>query len=78
MKDELAWVGHFFDRMSLVESNFNTRFDRVDARLDHFDQRMDQLEFDIYYLYNHHNLQPSLPPQDHQDHGDDQDDAPQA
>ena len=48
--------------MSIVKSNFNTRFDRVDARLDNFDQRMDHVEYDIHQLYAYHNLHCTCPP----------------
>ena len=65
--DEPAWVGGFFNHLSLIESNFNTRFDHVDTRLDSFEQRMDHLEHDIHHLYAHQNIQctwnpPPLPP----------------
>ena len=48
MDEKPAWVGHFFDIMSIVESNFNNRFDQVDARLSHFDHHIDHMEYDYH------------------------------
>ena len=53
---EPAWVEGFFDHLSIVEFNFNTRFDQVDIRLDRFEHRMDHMEYDIHQLYAHHNI----------------------
>ena len=35
MEDELEWVGGFFDRLSIIETNINNRFDHFDTRFDH-------------------------------------------
>ena len=42
------WVGQIFDRLSLVETNFNSRLDHLRS---HFDSRLDHLEYDVHYLY---------------------------
>ena len=62
--DEPTWVGGFFDHLSIIESNFNNRFDQVDTRLDWFEHRMDHMEYGIHQLYAYHNIQClwSLPP----------------
>ena len=65
VNDEPAWVGSFFDHFSIIESNFNTRFDQVHTRLDQFNHRMDHVEYDIHQLYAYLNIQcswPSPPP----------------
>ena len=54
--DELAWVGGFFDLLLIVESKFNNYFDQVDFSLDHFNRRMDHMEYDIHQLYASYNL----------------------
>ena len=48
--NEPQWVSLFFDIMFIVEFNFNARFNRVDVRLDQFDDRMDYFEYDVHYL----------------------------
>ena len=44
VEDEPPWVGQLFNRMSLMESNFNSRFDQLDANIAH-------LQHDVHYLY---------------------------
>ena len=38
MDDEPKWVGEFFDRLSIIETNINHRFDHFDTRFDHFEK----------------------------------------
>ena len=59
--EEPAWVGGFFDRLFIVESNFNTMFNQVDTRLNHFEHRMDHMEYENHQLYAHHNIQCTWP-----------------
>ena len=42
--DKPQLVRHLFDRMSLMESNFNQCFDSVDEYIAH-------LQYDVHYLY---------------------------
>ena len=36
MDDEPKWVGGFFNRLSIIETNINHRFDHFNTRFDHF------------------------------------------
>ena len=59
----MSWT--LFYHMSLVEANFNNRFDNIDDCLDRFDQRMNHLKFDVHHLYSHDNLQCQWTPPPH-------------
>ena len=56
MEDEPEWVGGFFDRLSIIETNINNQFDHFDTRFDHFERRMDHVEYDIHQLQAFNNL----------------------
>ena len=43
MEDEPEWVRAFFDRLSIIETNINNRFD-------HFKRRIEHVEYDIHQL----------------------------
>ena len=80
MEEEPEWVGGFFDRLFIVESNLNKHFDQVDTRFDHFEKRMDHVEYDIHQRYAFNNLNctrppPSQDPQVPPSQGDDYDSA---
>ena len=67
--DNPPWVGQIFDRLSLVETNFNSQLDHLQT---HFDSRIDHLEYDVHYLYHRQGYKcqytpfthPPPPPQD--------------
>ena len=48
MEDEPEWVGGFFDKLSIIETNINNRFDHFDTRFDQFERRMDHVQYDIH------------------------------
>ena len=62
MEDEPEWVGGFFDRLSIIETNINNRFDHFDSRFDHFKRRMDHVEYDVHQLQDFHNISCTWPP----------------
>ena len=62
IEDEPEWVGGFFDRLSIIETNINNRFDHFDTRFDHFKRRMDHVEYDIHQLQVFKNLSYTWPP----------------
>ena len=68
MEGELEWVGGFFDRLSIIETNINNRFD-------HFERRMDHVEYDVHQLQAFHNISCSWPPLMPPSQGDDFDSA---
>ena len=53
--NEPSWVAQLFDRMSLMETNFNSRFDQLDANIAH-------LQHDVHYLYEQQGHSCSYPP----------------
>ena len=65
MEGEPEWVGGFIDRLSIIESNINNRFDHFDTRFDNFERRMDYIEYDIHQLQAFHNLTCTWPPPTH-------------
>ena len=58
VEDEPPWVGQLFNRMSLMETNFNSRFDQLDANIAH-------LQHDIHYLYEQQGYSCSYAPFTH-------------
>ena len=54
---EPPWVGQMFDRMSLMESNFNTRMDTMDSnfnvRFTQMDENLAHLQHDVHHIYEH-------------------------
>ena len=62
MEGEPEWVGGFFDRLSIIETNINNRFYYFDSRFDHFERRMDHVEYDVHQLQPFHNISCSWPP----------------
>ena len=72
MDDEPEWVGGFFDRLSIIETNINHRFDHFDTRFDHFERRMDYREYDIHQIQAFNHLlctwSPPMPPSQREDH----------
>ena len=76
MEDKPEWVGGFFDRLSIIETNINNRFDHFDTRFDHFKRRMDHVEYDIHQLQAFNNLSCTWPPSMPPSQGDDHDSAP--
>ena len=44
LDNEPPWVGTLFDRMTVLESNFNNHFDRIDDQIT-------PLKHDVHYLY---------------------------
>ena len=65
MDDKPECVGGFFDRLSIIETNINHRFDHFDTRFDHFKRRMDHVEYDIHQLQAFNNLTCTWPPPTH-------------
>ena len=53
--DEPPWVGQMFDRMSLMESNFNSRMDTMESnfnmRFTYLDENIAHLQYDIHHIY---------------------------
>ena len=62
MEGEPEWVGGFFDKLSIIETNINNHFDHFDSRFDHFERRMDHVEYDVHQLQAFHNISCSWPP----------------
>ena len=76
MEDEPEWVGGFFDRLSIIETNINHCFDHFDSRFDHFERKLDHVEHDIHQLQAFNNLSCTWPPPMPPSQGDDHDSAP--
>ena len=76
MKDEPKWIGVFFDRLSIIETNINNCFDHFNTRFDHFERRMDHVEYDIHQLQAFNNLSCTWPPLMPPSQGDDHDNVP--
>ena len=51
---EPSWVSHVFDRMSLMESNFNTRMDTMESnfnvRFTQMDENLAHLQHDVHHI----------------------------
>ena len=52
---EPPWVGQMFDRMSLMESNFNTRMDTMESnfnvRFTQMDENFAHLQHGVHHIY---------------------------
>ena len=52
---EPPWTGHMFDRMSLMESNFNNRMDEIESnfnlRFNQVDENLAHLQHNVHHFY---------------------------
>ena len=76
MEDEPEWVGGFFDRLFIIKTNINNRFDHFDTRFNHFERRMDHVKYDIHQLQAFNNLSCTWTPPMPSSQEDDHDSAP--